>query len=875
MESSNATAHQRPAHHHTRSTSSVLKSIINPRHHKRNASAGVGLAKPARGQNTKVADYNPSSMLPLLPLDHPVTRPSGSDDKMPNEGETSSSPSKEHNKTGQVPTSYKTLHKKTLSSISLSSLASKHKDKPPKSKSKQNKPKKSKSHTNLSALLSRSGSSKSAKNEQDMQDQHDKENLTPPHPTAASPPIYAQFASQPFQRDCNQETVPFTYFEDVRQDISLYTPGVYSPSQQRNFHNCQQPTLGKRSAAPKPRPQSTCVLVSSSAPKRQTPDMRQKQALSNADFGGSKSDFVGRQTNPLSCSTPTRQAGELSNIHSSIQHQTRGSSHGDENPTNVKRSSKVMAVVATLNEKSNDNKYTEANNIENEFEALLDSRNVPENMRSKLRSLEAHIKADFIKQDRAENTTTSNSHSSILPTQSRPGDGSNFVHGTLQSPSVLKEDKNSTSPAKRGRPRSRTFTFSKGDKEGRSSSKKQRPESAAGEGITSGPMSRTSSSKSLKSLNSAHSAVAAAVGTPNSSIPEDFVAYLRKVQSPQKVEVGKLHKLRLVLRNERIVWVDSFIAMGGMTEVVNLLQRIMDVEWREEHEDALLHEVLLCFKALCTTAHALERLVEIGPTLFPALLRMLFDEERKGPSEFTTRGIVINLLFTHLASAPSNDRAKRAGTILNYLRDPGLRDEPQPLGFIESMHQTRPYRVWCKEAVNVTKEVFWIFLHNLNVIPMTTEASTDRTHNYHDAHFPKERPPVPAAPYVGGVEWDATNYVANHLDLMNGLIASLATRGERDSLRRDLKASGFEKMMGVSLRTCKEKFYGAVHDGLRTWVAAAADDGWDIKDVRMGPPADKNKTPKASPKKNQDQAPKLELPKLELGVVKKDEEGWL
>ena len=65
---------------------------------------------------------------------------------------------------------------------------------------------------------------------------------------------------------------------------------------------------------------------------------------------------------------------------------------------------------------------------------------------------------------------------------------------------------------------------------------------------------------------------------------------------------------------------------------------------REEHEDALLHETLLCLKALCTTALALQRLQDIQSTLFPALLGMLFDEEKKGPSEFTTRGILMSLL---------------------------------------------------------------------------------------------------------------------------------------------------------------------------------------------------------------------------------------
>jgi hypothetical protein len=62
--------------------------------------------------------------------------------------------------------------------------------------------------------------------------------------------------------------------------------------------------------------------------------------------------------------------------------------------------------------------------------------------------------------------------------------------------------------------------------------------------------------------------------------PLDFVAYLRKVQKPELVEVGKLHKLRLLLRNETVAWAEEFIREGGMKEIVDLLHRIMDVEWR-------------------------------------------------------------------------------------------------------------------------------------------------------------------------------------------------------------------------------------------------------------------------------------------------------
>lgn len=225
------------------------------------------------------------------------------------------------------------------------------------------------------------------------------------------------------------------------------------------------------------------------------------------------------------------------------------------------------------------------------------------------------------------------------------------------------------------------------------------------------------------------------------------------------------------------------------------------------------------------------------------------------------------MIVTFIAAAQPDERVGRATDVLSYLADPRPPDEERPMEFILQMHQSRPYLIWSKEVFNVTKEVFWIFSHHTNVIaiPYTTPQPSQ---NYTKLYFPKERAPVPAAPYVGGVEWDATNYLANHLDLMNGLIASLPSRSERNDLRQELRASGFEKLMGGSLRLCKEKFYGAVHDGLRTWVEAAMEDEWPVGDVCMGP-SKEDKSPSKSPKK-QAPLPRLELPKFDLGVQIED-----
>lgn len=224
------------------------------------------------------------------------------------------------------------------------------------------------------------------------------------------------------------------------------------------------------------------------------------------------------------------------------------------------------------------------------------------------------------------------------------------------------------------------------------------------------------------------------------------------------------------------------------------------------------------------------------------------------------------------------------------------------------MRIPRPYKLWAKEVTNVTKEVFWIFLHQLNIIPLPRPSSAKSTASatqdagildegerakaleatYTVRHFPPStRPPVPAAPYIGGVEWDATTYLTTHLDLLNGLIASLPTVDSRNKFRQELKDSGWEKVMGATLRTCKEKFYGSVHEGLKAWVAAAVEDGWETLPVREGPTMEEQveriRARSASPKKGDVKKRDLEAaPKLDLGIQigsggkgEEDDGGWL
>ena len=481
-----------------------------------------------------------------------------------------------------------------------------------------------------------------------------------------------------------------------------------------------------------------------------------------------------------------------------------------------------------------------------------------------MRTLTLEVKADFVrmhKLDTPQASRATSSHSSIGESKSVHAQTSKSRDGPAdEEPEPLQADKSGNS-TKRERPRSRAFTFSRSD----SPTKKQKGDS--GDRKTSSkstPIPKSPSTRSLVSNASDRSISNGAKAVKS----DEFIAYLKRTPKPQNVEIGKLHKLRLLLRNETVEWVDTFIQDGGMTELVGLLHRIMEIEWREDHEDTLLHELLRCIKGLCTTATALKQLKGISSTLYPALLAMLFDEEHKGPSEFTTRELIIEIIFAHISTAPESELESRATELLGYLKDPIKEKESSTVPFILQMHQPRPYQVWCREMTNVTKEVFWIFIHHLNVIPVPPRSSPDTPHqSYAKTHFPGQRAIVPAAPYVGGVEWDATNYLATHIDLLNGLIASLPTHQQRNTLRQELKVSGFERLMG-HLRACNPKYYGAVHDSVKVWIGAALEDDWDVKTVRMGSGDGKGSVSpvKQSPKKKAEKPPQIGVPKMDVGL---------
>ncbi len=225
-----------------------------------------------------------------------------------------------------------------------------------------------------------------------------------------------------------------------------------------------------------------------------------------------------------------------------------------------------------------------------------DSRNVPQHTRDKMRSLDTNIKANFIKQDKAGPGSASSteglmlrpaeSHANSRPNTGQPSQTDNVTLARSGgSPETVDHD---ASP-KKSRPRSRTFTFSKGDSSPLKKQKAERPKSHVSAKSTEVLSAEPSKSSTSAGANQAFAFLSKA---PRPAAPEDFISYLRNVQRPDFAEVARLHKLRQLLRNETVAWVDFFITKGGMTEVVGFLYRIIALEWRSAHSSSIISHVL-------------------------------------------------------------------------------------------------------------------------------------------------------------------------------------------------------------------------------------------------------------------------------------------
>ena len=342
--------------------------------HKRTPSAGAVLASPD-DVFINSSEHVTNHCMPFLPADHPHSRALG--ELQQNQQTQPPSPTK-----SKWPTTsddgLKYLHKKTLSSISLKSLSGRDTDKTAKAKEpKEKKPKKTKSSTNLATLLGRPKSSKSLHKDakdQEAQEQKDKENRSPIAVAPVRPPIYAPI----LERILCEAAIGGKFLED---EIDLYTPQNYSPGKQRNFYQGPdtQPSLARRDEGMRSqRPKSTYLPSSFSV-----------QDLSRRISNGSSRH---------SAEILRRVSGDK---RPSFERKTT------DNSTKSTKGQRVMAAVSAFGSKpkqpdNNTERILQDKDVDTEFEAMLDRRNIPEHQRGKMRSLAMSMKKDFVKQDWAE-----------------------------------------------------------------------------------------------------------------------------------------------------------------------------------------------------------------------------------------------------------------------------------------------------------------------------------------------------------------------------------------------------------------------------------------------------------------------------------------
>lgn len=446
------------------------------------------------------------------------------------------------------------LHKKTKSAVSLKSLRNYMERRDAKTEESKIEspteltPKKAKSANSLSAILKRSQRGR----KDGSKEGRDKENRSPTDLVDCMPsPAWAQDSNPLYRESSNRSRQNSTSDRrrSVAEELSLYTPKGYSPAQQRNFYDYHQPSL-TRPGEGKTRPKSESIVGNKKLKDLATPTPRI----------------------PLAYNNPVDRVDSSSSRNQRLEASKRSSGQGlpaPASPEKLKgkepgRLSRVQAAISAFNAKEKDaevHKHLDSKNVESEFEKLLDARNIPHNMRDRMRSLDTNIKVDFIQK------------SEIVTPHSAGTSDSRRGRGKESKDDQKSQDRKGSS----SRSRSRGFTFGRGSS---SPSKKARPESGTFTRPRSIDLSQPVGVYSTLHPGGSTTSVGDATAVDTAADPSDFVHYLREIQKPEMVEVGKIHKLRLLLRNETVSWVDDFIAEGGMNEIVQLIYRIMKMEWR-------------------------------------------------------------------------------------------------------------------------------------------------------------------------------------------------------------------------------------------------------------------------------------------------------
>lgn len=206
--------------------------------------------------------------------------------------------------------------------------------------------------------------------------------------------------------------------------------------------------------------------------------------------------------------------------------------------------------------------------LEEQFEELLSQRNIPDAVKEQMRKLQPALKADFVRKAGVRG-------------DSRPG-SAEMAHPTMVAqrsgrPEPTPRPPESSKPKKAPRPKSWTLGFTR-SAESKAQAIRGSDKGSSGD---SNPMPlKSTMDKGTSDLQSIEKLGVGIIGKSRKVLPGEFVSYLSQKGSLASIEVGRLHKLRVLLRNESVEWVDEFMHLEGMDKLIKLLYRVTKVEWR-------------------------------------------------------------------------------------------------------------------------------------------------------------------------------------------------------------------------------------------------------------------------------------------------------
>ncbi|EIN10067.1 hypothetical protein PUNSTDRAFT_86614 [Punctularia strigosozonata HHB-11173 SS5] len=549
----------------------------------------------------------------------------------------------------------------------------------------------------------------------------------------------------------------------------------------------------------------------------------------------------------------------------------------ENNPEGSKRKSKSSPMQT-----QNSNKEPpEAVVTEQAFDKLLDDLQIPDTLRPKLATMESSVKAAMIKSSRTLSSRTPTqiptaaSVFDVAAAESRGQAGTTRMMRHTRSSESL--DSPRKPPAEPERPRSRFGVRARSKSRSRATSRSENPSSSDGSAASHPAMHARGVSFQFSRGSNPFASQVDLAATAKGGKEKDAVGASFTKYPPVKVvstllstsstilDVEVVKKLRLLLRNESASWTEEFLARGGYEALLTRLNELLEVEWREEqHDDQLLHAILLCLKGLGTSSIGCCALRSASPAPWTQLMSLLYSDKK--PGDVACRQVIVELvmllfdLYPASALPSSSTSARRTeawessaslgqgsnvrhsklihlpaphASFFAFIRAllltpaPRAAEAPEvpvsPHDFIESLHKPRLYKTFLQELSDVCRDYFWVFCHPNNTIWNLSEVDEARV----------EKPRAPGG-MTGGVEFEAVGYMTLQFKLINAIAQAAHDLGKpkehelsAHQFHADLFLSGIERILLIA-RKASATYYPTLHLEISRYVAWAGRAGFEM-----------------------------------------------